>query len=92
MEQLTKVDRAEDPWFAVRTALGMGLAVLLAEPLGITVPMLPAAFALAFYGANAATASDQTDLVQKLAAAKAGSIVQLEAVAHPVEFLVRDGT
>jgi len=47
MEQLTKVDRAEDPWFAVRTALGVGLAVVLAEPLGITVPMLPAAFALA---------------------------------------------
>ena len=47
MELLTKVDRAEDPWFAVRTALGTGLAIVLADPLGITVPMLPAAFALA---------------------------------------------
>ncbi|MGV8831952.1 MAG: FUSC family protein [Devosia sp.] len=47
MEQLTKVDRAQDPWFAVRTALGVGLAVVLAQPMGVTVTMLPAAFALA---------------------------------------------
>ncbi|MCZ4345714.1 FUSC family protein [Devosia sp. J2-20] len=47
MEQLTKVDRRQDPNFAVRTALGVGLAVVLAEPMGVSVPMLPAAFALA---------------------------------------------
>jgi hypothetical protein len=47
MEQLTQVDRVEDPWFAVRTALGVGLAVVLAQPMGVTVTMLPAAFALA---------------------------------------------
>lgn len=46
MEPLSRVDSNEDPNFAVRTALGVVLALLLAEPFGITMPMLPAALAL----------------------------------------------
>ncbi|MGV8856467.1 MAG: FUSC family protein [Devosia sp.] len=46
MEQLTRVDRAEDPHFAVRTALGVGLAITLGQVLNVSVPMLPAALAL----------------------------------------------
>lgn len=46
MEPLSRVDFAEDPYFAVRTALGIVLALLLAEPFGVTMPMLAAALAL----------------------------------------------
>ncbi|WP_323014071.1 FUSC family protein [Devosia sp.] len=42
MEELPRVDPHEDPYLALRTALAVALCLLLAEPLGITMPMLPA--------------------------------------------------
>lgn len=42
MEELPRVDPNEDPYLAVRTALGVILCLVLAEPLGVTMPMLPA--------------------------------------------------
>lgn len=47
MLQLTRVDPNEDPYLALRTALGVAFCVVLAEPFGIQQPMLPVAFALA---------------------------------------------
>jgi len=46
LEPLSRVAYAEDPYFAVRTALGVVLALLLAEPMGVAMPMLAAALAL----------------------------------------------
>lgn len=46
MEPLSRVDFAEDPYFAVRNALGVVLTLLLAEPFGIAMPTLAAALAL----------------------------------------------
>ncbi len=42
MEELPRVNPDEDPYLALRTALAVMLCLLLAEPLGITMPMLPA--------------------------------------------------
>lgn len=42
MEELPRVDPNEDPYLALRTAMGVMLCLILAEPLGITMPMLPA--------------------------------------------------
>ena len=41
MEELTRVDPNDDPYLALRTALGVMVCLLLSEPLGITMPMLP---------------------------------------------------
>lgn len=41
MEELPRVNGNDDPYLALRTALGVILCLLLAEPLGITQPMLP---------------------------------------------------
>ncbi|MGB3336420.1 MAG: FUSC family protein [Devosia sp.] len=41
MEELPRVDPGEDPYLALRTALAVLICLLLAEPLGITMPMLP---------------------------------------------------
>lgn len=46
METLTRVDATEDPYLALRTTLGVGLCFALAEPLGITQPMLPIAIGM----------------------------------------------
>ena len=46
MEELTRVDPNEDPYLALRTALAVGICLALAEPLGITVPMLPVVMAM----------------------------------------------
>ena len=46
MEQLTRVDPLEDPYLALRTTLAVGLCFALAEPLGITQPMLPIAIGM----------------------------------------------
>src|SRR5215217_7671186 len=41
MEELPRVNPNDDPYLALRTALGVIICLLLAEPLGITQPMLP---------------------------------------------------
>ncbi len=41
MEELSRVDPHEDPYLALRTALAVLICLVLAEPLGITMPMLP---------------------------------------------------
>jgi len=41
MEELTRVDPNEDPYLALRTALGVALCIILADPLGVTQPMMP---------------------------------------------------
>jgi hypothetical protein len=41
MEELPRVDPDEDPYLALRTALAVAICLLLAEPLGISMPMLP---------------------------------------------------
>ena len=41
MEELTRVDPNEDPYLALRTALAVALCVILADPLGVTMPMMP---------------------------------------------------
>lgn len=46
MEELTRVDPNEDPYLALRTALAVAICLFLAEPLGITIPMLPVVMAM----------------------------------------------
>lgn len=46
MEELTRVDPNEDPYLALRTALAVAVCVILAEPLGVTQPMMPIVFAM----------------------------------------------
>lgn len=46
METLPRVDPDEDPYLALRTTLGVVLCALLAEPMGITQPMLPIAIGM----------------------------------------------
>ncbi|MET3925812.1 FUSC family protein [Devosia sp. 2618] len=46
MEELTRVDPNEDPYLALRTALAVAICVILAEPLGVTQPMMPIVFAM----------------------------------------------
>ena len=46
MEELTRVDPSEDPYLALRTALAVAICLLVAEPLGITIPMLPVVMAM----------------------------------------------
>jgi hypothetical protein len=41
MEELTRVDPNEDPYLALRTALTIAICLVLADPLGITMPMMP---------------------------------------------------
>lgn len=41
MEELTRVDANEDPYLALRTALGVAICIILADPLGVTQPMMP---------------------------------------------------
>lgn len=41
MEELPRVDPNDDPYLALRTALAVLLTMVLAEPFGITQPMLP---------------------------------------------------
>lgn len=46
MEELTRVDPNEDPYLALRTALAVAICLILAEPLGISQPMMPIVFAM----------------------------------------------
>jgi len=46
MEELPRVSPLDDPYLALRTALTVMLCLLLAEPLGITMPMLPVVMAM----------------------------------------------
>lgn len=46
MEQLPRVDPLEDPYLALRTALTVALCILLAEPMGISQPMMPVAIGM----------------------------------------------
>lgn len=46
MEPLPRVDPDEDPYLALRTMLGVVLCALLAEPVGISQPMLPIAIGM----------------------------------------------
>lgn len=46
MEELPRVNPDEDPYLALRTALTVMICLLLAEPLGITMPMLPVVMAM----------------------------------------------
>lgn len=46
METLPRVDANEDPYLALRTMLGVALLFALAEPLGMTQPMLPIAIGM----------------------------------------------
>lgn len=46
MEELPRVNPLDDPYLALRTALTVMLCLLLAEPLGITMPMLPVVMAM----------------------------------------------
>ena len=46
MEELTRVDPNEDPYLALRTALAVAMCVILAEPLGVSQPMMPIVFAM----------------------------------------------
>ncbi|WP_157959905.1 FUSC family protein [Devosia submarina] len=48
MEELPRVDPNEDPYLALRTSLAVAVCLLLSEPLGITMPMLPALFGMIF--------------------------------------------
>lgn len=41
MEELSRVDPNEDPYLALRTALTVAICVILADPLGVTQPMMP---------------------------------------------------
>lgn len=41
MEELTRVEPNEDPYLALRTALAVAICVILADPLGVTQPMMP---------------------------------------------------
>jgi hypothetical protein len=41
MEEMTRVDADEDPYLALRTALAIAIVLILADPLGITQPMMP---------------------------------------------------
>lgn len=46
MEALPRVDPIEDPYLALRTMLGVATCLVLAEPLGMTQPMLPIAIGM----------------------------------------------
>lgn len=46
METLPRVDPLEDPYLALRTMLGVALLFALAEPLGMSQPMLPIAIGM----------------------------------------------
>lgn len=46
MEELPRVYASDDPYLALRTALAVLICLLLAEPLGITMPMLPVVMAM----------------------------------------------
>jgi uncharacterized protein with PQ loop repeat len=46
METLPRVDGAEDPYLALRTMLTVALLFALAEPLGVSQPMLPIAIGM----------------------------------------------
>ncbi|MBK1795903.1 FUSC family protein [Devosia sp. WQ 349] len=46
MEELPRVSALDDPYLALRTALTVMICLLLAEPLGITMPMLPVVMAM----------------------------------------------
>lgn len=46
METLPRVDGNEDPYLALRTMLAVALLFALAEPLGVTQPMLPIAIGM----------------------------------------------
>jgi hypothetical protein len=46
MEELPRVNPLDDPYLALRTALAVLICLLLAEPLGITMPMLPVVMAM----------------------------------------------
>ncbi len=46
MEELPRVSPLDDPYLALRTALTVMICLLLAEPLGITMPMLPVVMAM----------------------------------------------
>jgi hypothetical protein len=60
MEELTRVDPGEDPYLALRTALVVGLCLLLAEPLGITMPMLPVVMAMSIMSGQRGALSPRT--------------------------------
>jgi hypothetical protein len=46
MEELPRVNPLDDPYLALRTALTVMICLVLAEPLGITMPMLPVVIAM----------------------------------------------
>jgi hypothetical protein len=46
MEELPRVNPLDDPYLALRTALTVMICLLLAEPMGITMPMLPVVIAM----------------------------------------------
>lgn len=46
MEQLPRVDPLEDPYLALRTMLVVVFCLVMAEPLGVTMPMLPVAIGM----------------------------------------------
>lgn len=46
MEQLPRVDPLEDPYLALRTMLVVVFCIVMAEPLGVTMPMLPVAIGM----------------------------------------------
>ncbi|MFD2648406.1 FUSC family protein [Devosia albogilva] len=60
MEELPKVDPNEDPYLALRSALAVALCLLLAEPLGITMPMLPVVMAMSIMSVQRGALSPRT--------------------------------
>jgi len=60
MEELPRVDPNDDPYLAVRTALGVILCLVLAEPLGVTMPMLPAIMVMSIMSGQRGALSPRT--------------------------------
>lgn len=49
MEELTRVDPNEDPYLALRTALAVAICLILADPLGVTQPMMPVVLGMTLF-------------------------------------------
>jgi hypothetical protein len=60
MEELPRVNPLDDPYLALRTALTVMICLLLAEPLGITLPMLPVVMAMSIMSNQRGALSPRT--------------------------------
>jgi hypothetical protein len=60
MEELPRVDPNEDPYLALRTALAVAICLILAEPLGITMPMFPVVLGMSIISGHRGALSPRT--------------------------------